>query len=289
MSDSLEGWAYPLEQTVFGYYIADHAFVKAPNNGPAYFDCWGGHSGDGLYQVEGGSGSGDYAVANCCRGMDVLGHKDTAYIEAYGIDGVCHQAANRFLYSACPWWGPAVVVTDPLHGVRGGIASVLVYGAYGQTFAAFLAIYGACKFTHTGLSLERPPKATPKSSTTGYREELGALLTDYADRTLGGNTPNPFDHIRSEFEIVVKYALGTESVTGKIAELHGALLREKETITASNAKGKDFANRINDAINSCLGQMATHLGADQYRKLFDLDPDVPLILVRPEIAAATRR
>lgn len=289
MSDSLEGWAYPLEQTVFGSYIADHAFVKAPNNGPAYFDCWGGHSGDGQYQVEGGAGDGNYAVEDCCRGIDVLGRKDTAYIEAYGIDGVCHQAANRFLYSACPWWGPAVVVTDPFHGVRGGIASVLAFGTYGNTFAAFLSIYGTCKLTHTGLSLERPPKAIPKSSTTGYREELGVLLTDYADRTLRGDTPNPFDHIRSEFEIIVKHALGTEFVTDKIAELHGALLREKETIAASNAKGEDFANKINDAINSCLGQIATHLGADQYRRLFDLDPDVPLILVRPEIAAATRR
>jgi hypothetical protein len=289
MSDRLEGWAYPLDQTVFGYYIADHAFVKAPNNDPAYFDCWGGHSGDGQYQVEGGSGDGNYAVADCCRGIDVLGHKDTAYIEAYGIDGVCHQAANRFLYSACPWWGSQVVVTDPSHGVRGGIASVLAYGTYGNSFAAFLPIYATCKLQRTGLSLERPLKATPKSSPAGYREELGVLLTDYADRTLGGNTPNPFDHVRSEFEIVVKYALGKESVTGKMAELQGALLREKETIAASNAKGEDFAHRMNDAINSCLRQMATHLGADQYRRLFDLDPDVPLILVRPEIAAATRQ
>jgi hypothetical protein len=289
MSDSLEGWAYPLEQTVFGYYIADHAFVKAPNNGPAYFDCWGAHSGDGEYQVEGGSGGGNYAIADCYRGIDVLGHTDTAYIEAYGIDGVCHQAANRFLYSACPWLGPQVVVTDPFHGVRGGIASVLAYGVYGNTSASFLSIYATCKFTHTGLSLERPPKAAPKSSTTGYREELGVLLTDYADRTLRGDIPNPFDHIRSEFEIVVKHALGTEFVTDKIAELQGALLREKKTIAASNAEGEDLANRINDAINSCLGQMATHFGADQYRRLFDLDPDVPLILVRPEIAAATRR
>lgn len=288
MAEVLEGWAYPLEQTVFGEYIADHTFVKAPNNGPAYFDCWGGHSGVGQYKVEGGSGLGNYAIADCCRGPDVLGYKDTAGI-VYGIDGVCHQTANRFLYSACPWFGPQVVVTDRSTGVRGGIASVFVYGTYGQSFPIWLPMYGTCKLTHTGLSLERPPKAAPKSGTTGYREELGVLHTDYADRTLSGNIPNPFDHIRSEFEIVVKHALGTEFVTGKIAELQGALLREKETIAASNAKGEDLAHRINDAINSCLRQMITHLGADQYRRLFNLDPDVPLILVRPEIAAATQR
>ena len=133
MADRLEGWAYPLDQTILGYYIADHAFVKAPNNGSAYFNCWGGHSGAHQYRVEGGSGDGDYAVANCYRGIPVLGHTDTAYIEAYGLDGVCHKAANRFLYSANPWFGPAVVVTDPIHGVRGGIASVALFGVYGNT------------------------------------------------------------------------------------------------------------------------------------------------------------
>jgi hypothetical protein len=291
MADTLEGWAYPLEQTVFGEYIADHTFVKAPNNGPAYFDCWGGHSGAGEYQVAGGSGPGNHIIADCCRGLDVFGFKDTAGI-IYGIDGVCHQAANRFLLSACPWFLlllPTVVVTNPFTGVRGGVASVLMYGTYGRSFPMWLSTYNTCKSLVAGLPLESPPKAAPESGAAAYHEALGALYAGYADRTLKGDAPSPFDHIRSEFEIVVKHALGTEFVTGRMAELQGALLKEKETVAASNAKGKDIAHRLNAAINSCLGKMATHLGADPYRKLFNLDPDVPLILVRPEIVAATQR
>ena len=289
MSDRLEGWAYPLDQKVLGYYIADHAFVKAPNNGPGYFNCWGGHSGAHEYRVEGATGEGNYAIADCYRGIDVLGHTDTACIEAYGVDGVCHQAANRFLYSACPWFGKAVVVTDPWHGVRGGIASVAAYGIYGKSEAIFLAIYGTCKAKHTGLALERPSEVAPTSTPTDYREELGALHANYADSVLRGSAQSPLEHIRSEFELVVRHAIGAEFVTGKMAELQLVLHKAKDTIAASSARGEDFAHRINDAVNACLGQMATHLGADQYRKLFDLDPDVPLIFVRPEIAAVTRQ
>ncbi len=289
MSDRLEGWAYPLDQTVMGYYIADHAFVKAPNNGPSYFNCWGGHSGAHEYKVEGGEGEGNYTLANCYRGIDVLGHTDTAYIEAYGIDGVCHQAANRFLYSACPFWGLPVVVTNPLHGVRGGVASVALFGTYGNSAAAFLGIYGSCKLRHTELPHERPTGERPESVPASYREELGVLLTDYADKVLSGNTPDPSDYIRSEFEICIKHTLGAEFITSKIAELQTKLLNEKDSIAASSVKGEDFAHRINDAVNAWLRQMATHLGEDQYRRLFDLDPNVPLILVRPDIAAGTRQ
>ena len=287
MSNHLEGWAYPLNQKVRGYYIADHAFVKAPNNGPAYFNCWGGHSGAHEYKVEGGSGDGNYALAHCYRGKEVLGYPDTAYIEAYGIDGVCHQAANRFLYSATSWRKP-VTVTN-LHGVKGGIASTLLFGTYGKSVAAFLIIYANCKRKCTGLSFEKPSQAASRSVPADFSEELGILHADYAERALSGNAPSPSDHIRSEFEIVVKHGLGVEFVTDKIAELQTTLLEEKDTIAASSAKGEDFAHRVNETINVSLRQMATHLGAEQYRKLFDLDPDVPLILVRPEIAAATRQ
>ena len=31
MSDRLEGWGVPIDQTVDGYYILDHSFVRAPN------------------------------------------------------------------------------------------------------------------------------------------------------------------------------------------------------------------------------------------------------------------
>ncbi len=286
MSDKLEGWAYPLNQKVLGYYIADHAYVKAPNNGPAYFNCWGGHSGDHQYQVDGGTGNGNYAMANCYRGPEVMAHTDTAYVVPYGVDGVCHQSANRFLYSACPWVGPAVVVTNPVHGVRGGIASVLAFGVYGHSLAAFLVIYGKCKTDLAAKVVESPAE---ESNPQNFFEELGRLHADLADSLLKGNEHDPLKLIRSEFDIVIKHAIGNEFVTDKIAELQTALFKERISIAESSVKGEDFAHKINDAVNVSLRGMATHLGKDQYRKLFDLDPDVPLILVRPEITAVTRK
>jgi hypothetical protein len=277
MSDLLEGWANPIQALP----ALDHTFVKAPNNGPAYFDCFGGHEDPAQHLVSGATGDGHYSIADCYRESHIL--PDTAGL-IYGITGVCHQAANRFLYSSWPWFGRPIVVTDPFKGVRGSILSVALYGTLGVDVGIFLITYAACYFSCTGERLENLATPMPNSNPVGYDEELGSLLAGYIDNVRNGVNLDPFEPIRAEFDLGVKHVLGEEFVTDKMAELHQALLREKDEIVAANVRGEDLAHRMNDAVNRYLRQLATHLGSDAYRKLIGFDPDVYIVVVDPEIA-----
>jgi len=287
MTDLLEGWAYPLDAKVAGYYIADHTFVKAPNNGPAFFDCYGGHSGQGEYKVDGGTGNGEYKVANCYRGPDIdlpgVGTvKDTAYL-VYGVGGVCHQVANRFLYSACPWIGKQIIVTGP-KGCRGGMASALVYGIYGGA-APFTPVYATCRAV--SVPAPRLNNSNPDESPETYEDAINKLHSELALRAENGNPSDTNEIIRDEFNVAIKYTLGEEYATNKIDEIHSSLLKEKDAIVGDGFKGKDLADKINDVLNENLRKVASHIGAKEYKKLFGMDPDKPLILVRPELVANT--
>ena len=103
--------------------------------GDEFFDCWGEPSRTGPDRVLICSGEGNYPVANCYRcSLEYEGkiYPDTACIGIYAVNGVCHQSANCFLFTA------GVTLTFE---VRGYWFTLLAYGTYGNfyTFWAKLA------------------------------------------------------------------------------------------------------------------------------------------------------
>lgn len=120
----LEGWVTPTAATKY----ADHTFVYCPNYG-FYFNCWGGgdiHGPSAVKNCEGDNGQA-YIRANCYR-CPVLGLPDTAGIGAYGINGVCHQSSNCFLYAA----GTTLRIVNGRP--RGLVQSVGAFGTYGAPY-----------------------------------------------------------------------------------------------------------------------------------------------------------
>ena len=118
---AIEGWATKISDA------ADHTFVRyAVSEGTfKYFGCWNGHDGPDPRNIC--SSQGDYAVPNCYRGKPVGGCKDTAEIGVYAVNGVCHQSANCFLYSA----SPRITLN---RRVRGYWLSVGFYGTYAVSY-----------------------------------------------------------------------------------------------------------------------------------------------------------
>jgi hypothetical protein len=119
---TLEGWASPTTATKY----ADHTFVYCPSN-KKIFGCWaGGNINDpDTVKICSGAYKNAYAVANCYR--DSLPKlPDTAGLGVYGVNGVCHQSANLFLYAA----GTNLKLVNGRP--NGLIASTAAYGMYGS-------------------------------------------------------------------------------------------------------------------------------------------------------------
>lgn len=289
MTDRLEGWAYPIDITVGGVKIAEHTYVKAPNNGPAYFNCWGGHSGSGQHALGGASGDGYYKVANCYRGPTVLGHEDTGFI-TYGVTGVCHQTANRFLYSASGWLSPVTV-----REAKAYIASSLVWGDYGNcptgpfpgdatTF--ILTIYPGCWLAEPAQAEKAPPE--PPSPPT-EAQERAAFYRNVAAQVVAQRAPRPRDVVTGAFAITARHRLGKDSeLLATVEGLHTGLLDRLAKVIEGPRKGADFAHEMNTVINEGLSGFEKQLGKEAYSKLFGLAPGEAIALVNPEVTAKTR-
>ncbi len=288
MSDLLEGWSYPVSETIpiSGLKILDHTFVKAPNNGPGYFNCFGGHESPKAHRLEGASGMGIYAVADCYRKPAVL--PDTAGLGLYLTHGVCHQAANRFLWSACGWFtGPTI------HNAQAYYLSFSMYGTYGRPLFAppppepyppspepppdFAAIYAKCKLLGGTSPVEEDSSAVPKqlhSRITALHQQLHAKRV--------GHDPNAV--INEELRLLVEAHLGAEFEFGRIQEIRNSALKRAHKVATSDLRGQAFANEINAVAVEYLDGMEAHLGSDNYSRLLKIPHRERYALVDPGLA-----
>ncbi len=153
----LYAWAVPAFTT--GAPV-DHTWVTSYDNrqtvyqndaqvaaaGQDYWYCWGAfHASGGTPNNPTGylgDRTGDITLARClvksnadCR-VDAAA-RDTIFV--YGVDGVCHQLANKVLYSTKGAGLPLTVCN-----ARGYIASVFVYGEYGLQPTAWANKLASC-------------------------------------------------------------------------------------------------------------------------------------------------
>jgi hypothetical protein len=256
----------------------DHVFVAQGTQGsppPDYFACWGTNYVPSPHPPV-VTGNINYNLANCYRGAPVpipgMGLcPDTARIGVYGINGVCHQSANCFLFSARAGLNFSVL---------GYWLSLLAYGPYGTLFNWWLPfVYGTCAFFNPALAAEVPQAAAAEPSVV---DKLGDL---YASFQALPQRPDPHDVTIQEAETVVKhFEPGIDPAVYR--NQHAAFLSEKDAVIATGITGHALADKINDLSKQLQAELSHRLDPAHYKRLSGADPAQRLNLIDPRLAAA---
>ena len=274
---TLQVWCLPTDASP----VLDHTFVYCPDN-QQIFGCW--NSGDiarpDAAMVASASYPAAYDTANCYR-CPAFGCPDTADVGVYGLNGVCHQSANRFYYAVSS--SPIVLV----NGRPGGLPlSYLFYGPYGTTggifgpgieFLQFLGTYDRCNvYACVGEGGGQPPQLG--ADNPPLARELRQLYETAAGRNV---TPNEL--IVQEFAILATHMAGTD-VSG-FASSHHQLLARKDELTKAGWDGQskvvspDLAGKLNSCAVTLQREMAGALGSKAFRRLMGTAPESPLTLI----------
>lgn len=247
---------------------------------PYYFMCWGpGFNPSPHPPVV--SGNINYNCANCYRGPQIyvpgLGEcSDTAGIGYYLVQGVCHQSANCFLFSAGPWW-----VTLNF-SVIGYWASLLAYGTYGTNFAWWLpGIFDICALFNPAIAAEMPQAAAEPS--------LASKMQDlYAEFQVQPQPPHPHDALIKEAATVVRHHVPGFN-PDIYRDLHAEFLDQKDAAIATGITGQALADKLNDLSRQLQLAVSDRVGPEIYRKLNGVDAGQTVYLCDPRLAAAAGR
>ena len=148
--------------------------------GESYWYCWGDfHPKGGTPNNPTGylgEQDGDLALAQCLVKPNEDSRTDAAArdsIFTYGIDGVCHQLANKVLYAT----GTGGTLQLTVRNARGYIASTFIYNTYGLQDAAWANKLASCGAPSHPLVAAKGAMAMPDlpdDFETRAREVLGA-------------------------------------------------------------------------------------------------------------------
>jgi hypothetical protein len=271
--DTFELWSYDVSGDLGQY--AEHTYIKCPDKG-TYFDCWGNHQslteGAGIRRF---SCQGIYEVADCCR-RNIFDVKDTAGIGVYGVNGVCHQTANLFLYSS----GRAISIDD---GVKGYWLSSLVYGTYGDLNPCDLPLKSL--FVEAWkLNVYNPCYEKYKGNEVVGNELFQIIAQLHKTILEGAIKISHAELIHQEAAIVAKQAL-PDLDTALFKDIHIDFLRDKLAVITSALKGDDLCNKINEVALQFQISLAKRIGAEAYEKLTGLKAGETLNIIDPAIAA----
>lgn len=270
--DTFELWSYDVQGDLGKY--AEHTYIRCPER-DAYFDCWGNHAsptqGPGVRRF---SCQGLYAVADCYR-RNQLSVRDTAGLGVYGVNGVCHQSANLFLYSS----GRTIAVAD---GVKGYAITSFAYGPYGDfgpTGAPSDSLF---------LSLWKTTVYNPCYEACGQTQALGSALFQAIKQLHSALAAEavrlePGELLRQEVALLVEQAVpGIEA--GLFKDLHLDFLREKQRVLALGVKGMEAADKLNELAVQFQKALAARIGDGPYEKLTGLKAGETVNIIDPAIA-----
>lgn len=223
--DTFQGWARPVDIPVpiiedIAAEIADHTFVYCTNM-DSYFKCFstGDIHAEGAVLCVTSTGKKAYCKASKYR-CGIPGIPDTAGLK-YGITGVCHQAANRFMYATETYLSYPLGQSHP----HGYFATFSLYGTWGTDFPVFLATlyaqaYARCLFAHMG-----------HTDTQGLSpDSLDYKLLDYYQMQHVMDN-NPLHPVADEMEIIIQHTLGMDEPAG-LKQTHISILDEMEETLA---------------------------------------------------------
>lgn len=296
--NTLQGWCTPTDLTDY----ADHTFVYCPEK-KKYFGCWaGGNINDkDTTKVCSKKYSGAYCRANNYR-VNIGKLKDTAGVGIYGVNGVCHQSANLFLYSA----GTVLPLTKSRP--RGIIASHAMYGVYGTNipgpggvttwgihFAAwYSAIYLQAK-TRCLFSIDESEKLQINSDESLF-QKVNGLHSSVFERKQ--NILSSEDLIVNEFKIIAK-EIAPDIDIDRFEGIHRDLLKEKNDILISakiygdkpeeiklpqGKQAEDIVEKLNDLVCEFQKSLAKSVGSSQYEHLTGNKQNEIFRIIDPRIA-----
>lgn len=293
---TLEGWCKPISLTDH----ADHTFVYCPEN-KKYFRCWGSaniHNKD-AERVCSKKYAKSYCIANNYR-EDIGKYKDTAGLGIYAVNGVCHQSANLFLYSAGTHL-PCLSKSRP----GGIIASYAMYGVYGTDTPGPNLISRATHFAGWKAQYFRPAKTKcqikikkTKELKTDSNNNLFQKINELHSSVSNRNILSAEDLIVHEFKIITK-ALVPELDTESFGAIHRSLLKAKDEILRSaiifgdkpkefklpkGKKAEEVVERLNDVACEFQKSLAKSIGLLQYENLSGNKADKVFRIIDPIIA-----
>jgi hypothetical protein len=273
--------------TLSGYYIPalsplrlprskhgqlDHTYVASDDSyGP--WGCFGRDSGGLLVS----SGKGNSSCADCLsRPIDASAVPPVYAGLIYGINGVCHQAANRILR-------PAGATVD---GVQGYGASVFLYGQYGRgawpQWPRCVSIFGISRSQGGGsVALAHGVAELSKRIEEIYAAHPEALNpTDQEDLEIG----------RRELLALFSARLGDGYDSGKVErvlELHRRLqetrLRLGKELQSARISAEEFLLLFNQQMTLTFEKCEEILGKSDFARLFGGSPDQVRNLIQPSI------
>lgn len=272
--ETFELWSYDVAGDLGQY--AEHTYLHCPEKN-SYFNCWGNHlsptQGAG---VERFVTRGLYGVADLYR-RDMFGVHDTAGLGVYGVNGVCHQTANLFLYSS----GRAITIQD---GVKGYAASTFAYGIYGDCGILTTPFQGLF------LAFWKATVYTPSYHAYTHGQPPGNLLFQglkllHDSIMKQESTIPPHELIHQEASLLAEQAVPGLN-PGTFKDLHLDFLKEKVRVLASGLQGSPLAAKINEVSAQFQKALAQRIGGPAYTQLTGLAPGATVNIVDPTIAAA---
>jgi hypothetical protein len=279
----LEGWRFKIND------VADHTFVRCPDNGQV-FECWQGSGGPDELLIS--AGDGNYNVADCYR-CPVWPFRDTACIGVYAVHGVCHQSTNCFLFSA----GATLDLR-----VRGYWFSALVYGVWGRLFPLWLGTYAWCSWLR-GAALEEvmAGMAAGEQAEDALSDKLRRVHAEAADQGVlyapaaaagvraaaGAEEPQPLSNrVLMDEAATLTQHFAPDVDPASFRDLHASLLEKKDAIVASGLTGTELADALNELSVQTQQAMMKRLGSEDYQKLMGVEAGETLRLIEPDVAEA---
>ena len=271
---TLEGWCQDIDNLAD---VADHTYVYCPEQN-VYWGCWGGHSAPDARRVC--QGQGNFARANCISRP----HSQAGIL--YGVNGVCHQTANRILF-------PAGVI---ISGAKFYWLSVLLYGTYGTVGLSHIEWdirLRRCLGIETFALM--PPDGRAQSEDDAERHYLDRVRALYREATIDQlrlvDQPEAQSNILSrEMALMVEYRMGPDledDVVSHTNTLHSQLQAERADIEQGLHDGKltgvQFAEKSHNMLGTTLRSLAEKLGPEKYERLLGITPDQTPVIVRPDI------
>lgn len=263
--------------TLTGRYWGSHTYVTSSDG--LEWECGGGTYGP-INPIC--SGTGSSSIANCIS----QGWRSMAGI-TYGVNGVCHQAANRILYETGQIvWFWAYYTSFPLYGH---------YGVMGWfTEQAWNDRKRNCGILYLSKHIDPKMKLEENERIHKYLQDLLILSTlTEAERTQKyGASNDPLADtglLNQELRLWIKYRLGEKVNKEKMEKMIKAQnLLFQNTLTArsnllnSVDNPQRNAHDINQQLSVCLKNFKDILGAEEYQQAFETD-QTDVIVVDPEI------
>ncbi|MBI5927296.1 MAG: hypothetical protein HY836_17020 [Aquabacterium sp.] len=292
------------------YYCSPDKWVKVGNT-PVYFPPEG--------RLLNSTSAGDPNKANCVGGEEskFLGALDWFAGIVYGLNGVCHQMANRLLLAA-----------DKLtvSGAQGYTLSCIQFGRYGTIgsiefvlsyfgWAALPAVIPALAAFLAGAQVEfgvrcgkcevpYPGPVLLNQNTDDVLQEMRRMSVDELHSFWLDLYECHLADLKDLFKEKVGERINNVTLGALIAlyremlspsrvvieHLHSMIqppldLQQFEQIHLDTHHWLAFAHQFNERVNAQQRRVATLLSRDDYMALFDAAPEQELVLIDPQIMA----